>query len=333
MDRSEKELRSTWGAARSALPRTAIMLFSGWFIVWVTSKYAEVIGQYIPASEYIVPMFNGIGLIIAVMGVAKFLLNLFNPYADGASLMNQVFRDKSVAAAISYLGNCILGAVIIMVLASSLGFNNVKAQGLSANAQKYLPLFVAEQKTYWPTLTVPSYMAGQIEQESLWDPKAQLKNHREQGVGFGQQTRAWDSLGNLRFDALTAIVNKYPKDLNGYTWATWDQRPDLSMRATVLMTKDLCGRIKNTATEQDMFRMCLAAYNGGEGGLGKDRLACRAKPGCNPSIWFGHVELTSTKSRVPMAIYGGRSIFDINRGYITNIEKRRQKYIPFTDFA
>jgi hypothetical protein len=184
----------------------------------------------------------------------------------------------------------------------------------------------AEQQKYWPQLKRVSYMAGQVEQESNFKPTAQLKTSREQGVGFGQQTRAYTSLGAIRFDALTDVVKKYPTDLKGYSWATWQDVPQLQMRATVLMTRDLCSSVKDTASQEDMFRMCLSAYNGGKAALDKERLSCRAKAGCNSAIWFGHVELTSFKSKVPMPGYGGQSPFSINRGYIVNIENRRVKY-------
>jgi hypothetical protein len=328
----EKNVRPLWRAIANALPRSLLLLTVAWALLYTTTRYAEIL-QVLPASEYVVPMLTSLATIIFAIAVARVILNVFDPYTDGARLVEEVLRDGNTAAGLVYLGRTVLAGVIIIVLAGSFGASNAHAAGLSANAKQHIPLFKQEQTTHWASLKYPSYMAGQIEQESLWNPKAQLKTYREQGVGFGQQTRAWTATGALRFDALTAIVKQYPKELAGYSWETWDKRPDLSMRATVLMTRDLCTRMRGTDTQQDMFRMCLAAYNGGEGGLNKDRLACRAKAGCNPNVWFGNVEHTSLKSRVPMPGYGGRSAFDINREYVRNIEARRIKYVPFVEQA
>lgn len=331
MRNDETNVRPLGRAILQSLPRAALMFVIGWAIIWATSRYAEMF-QFLGASEYIVPILNGCGAVMLVIAVARVLVNIYDPYTDSKRLVDEVFQQNNVGAGLVYLGRVVLTGVIIFVLASSLGFSSqAHAAGLSANATQHLPLFKTEQKAYWADLQVPSYMAGQIEQESLWNPKAELKTYREQGVGFGQQTRAWDSMGKLRFDALTALTKQYPTELAGYNWDTWKQRPDLSMRATVLMTRDLCKRMKGAATQQDMFRMCLSAYNGGEGGLNKDRLACRSKAGCNSNVWFGNVELTSMKSRVPMPGYGGRSVYDINREYVRNIEQRRVKYVPFVD--
>lgn len=117
---------------------------------------------------------------------------------------------------------------------------------------------------------------------------------------------------------------KYPKELAGLDWSNWkDAR--LQLRALVLMDRDLCSQIKNTKTEKDRLLMCLAAYNGGRAGLESDRSSCRAKPGCDPGVWYGNVELTSLKSKVAMTGYGGQSPFSINRGYPKTIDQIRQK--------
>ena len=79
--------------------------------------------------------------------------------------------------------------------------------------------------------------------------------------------------------------------------------------------------------EDDWERMGMtdAAYNGGPGGLASDRRICGLKIDCDPNKWFGHVELTSNKSRKPL--YGGRSAFDINRHHVKDVLiTRRPKY-------
>jgi membrane-bound lytic murein transglycosylase MltF len=88
---------------------------------------------------------------------------------------------------------------------------------------------------------------------------------------------------------------------------------------------DLSSNIKGATTQDDNYRMALSAYNGGIGGLRKERLKCSLIPNCNPNIWFGNVELSSIKSRKPFKGYG-QSPYDINRGYIKLVYSRAKKY-------
>jgi len=62
----------------------------------------------------------------------------------------------------------------------------------------------------------------------------------------------------------------------------------------------------------------FSAYNGGFGGVLKDRVLCSKTPGCDSSKWLGNVENTSFRSRTSVKGYG-QSFFDINRGYVRNI--------------
>lgn len=68
-----------------------------------------------------------------------------------------------------------------------------------------------------------------------------------------------------------------------------------------------------------------AAYNGGMGGVQKERRACGLKTGCDPQQWFGHVEHVCLKSR--RVLYGNRSACDINRHHVHDvINVRSVKY-------
>jgi membrane-bound lytic murein transglycosylase MltF len=72
--------------------------------------------------------------------------------------------------------------------------------------------------------------------------------------------------------------------------------------------------------------MCDSAHNGGYGGLTQERRMCAAVDGCDPDVWFGNVELHSTKSRVKWKGYG-ESAYSINRGHVRNVMiVRRPKY-------
>ena len=66
----------------------------------------------------------------------------------------------------------------------------------------------------------------------------------------------------------------------------------------------------------------FSAYNGGAGGVFKDRALCRATTGCDQNKWFGNVEKYSFKSKVAAKGYG-KSFFEINREYVQGIMNSR----------
>ncbi|KAF1043074.1 MAG: hypothetical protein GAK35_02394 [Herbaspirillum frisingense] len=200
----------------------------------------------------------------------------------------------------------------------------------------YLPVLLQAQQQIWPDAPMPSFLAAQVEQESCislshpkcWNPQAELKTDREYGFGFGQITRATRPDGSVRFDKFSELKAAYPS-LASWTWA--DRfNPSMQLTALVEMDNGIYRRI-DAATDRDRLAMTLSAYNGGEGGLVQDIWQCKLKSGCDPRRWFGHVELTSNKSRVKWKGYG-KSAFEINREYPRNVlDLRRAKYVPFME--
>lgn len=188
------------------------------------------------------------------------------------------------------------------------------------------------QQRLWPDAPQPWFLAGQIEQESCislthskcWNPRAELKTSRENGIGLGQFTRAYRANGTIRFDKISELAAAH-KELRGWTWAKrYD--PDYQLGAIVLMDKSIFDKQKGAATDMDRVSFTLSAYNGGEAGVLQDRRLCDNTTGCDPSRWFDNVERTSMKSKQPQKGYG-KSFFQINREYVANIlNLRRPKY-------
>lgn len=185
----------------------------------------------------------------------------------------------------------------------------------------------AEQKRYWPQHPDPALLGALVEVESCvslrsptcWNPRARLKSAREEGAGMGQITRAYRADGSLRFDALSELTQRYG-DLAGLSWGTVYSRPDLQLRAMVLMSRDAARSFGG-----DALAFGDAAYNGGIGGVKKERQACKLTAGCDPAQWFGHVELHCLKSRQPL--YGTRNACDINREHVRQVmQVRAPKY-------
>ena len=126
------------------------------------------------------------------------------------------------------------------------------------------------------------------------------------------------------------MVNKYPKDLNGLSWSNWSD-PKLQLRALVLMMRDNAKNFKQSKSQMDELAFTFAAYNGGVNSVKQDKLACRAKAGCDPTVWFNNVEKTCLKSKTVIPGYG-QSPFSINRTYVENILKvRRVRYMSLDD--
>lgn len=298
----------------------------------VVAGYALIhLAEFLPGlfGELGAPLLRGFGLCFVGLGVGDLGLRILQPHVDTAKLVKEVTTENNTAAGLVYLGRCILAMAVLFLMVTQ-----ARAAELPANAQTYIPLLVSQAQGYWPEIKERSILASQIEQETCaslkspkcWSPLAELKTSREQGVGFGQFTRTYYTDGRVRFDVLTEIAARNPRDLKGYSWANWKD-PTLQMRALVLYDRQICNGIKNAATRMDQLQFCMSAYNGGIGGLSNDRLSCRAKPDCNPNVWFGNVEVSGLKSKTEIPGYG-QSPFKINRTYVSNIFKvRRDKYL------
>lgn len=179
-------------------------------------------------------------------------------------------------------------------------------------------------------------LASLIEHESCislthsrcWDPSSRLKTTREEGAGLFQLTRAYNSTGGIRFDALSELRSKYPKYLYELNWLNIYSRADLQIRAGILKSKDNYLQFsKYAANTDEALAFADAAYNGGISGVNNERRACYITKGCDASKWFGHVENFCLKSKI--ALYGNRSACDINRHHVEDVIKvRANKYEP-----
>lgn len=191
-------------------------------------------------------------------------------------------------------------------------------------AEVHRAAFQAEQRAHWPDHPRPELLPALVEHESCitlrhsrcWSATSRLKTSREEGAGLGQITRAWSPDGRLRFDALAEMRQAHPA-LRELSWATIYQRPDLQLRAVILKVRGDYQALRMVEDLWHRLAMADAAYNGGLGGLQKERRACQVKPRCDPQLWWGHVEATCLKSRAPL--YGGRSACDINRNHVSDV--------------
>lgn len=192
------------------------------------------------------------------------------------------------------------------------------------SAQEHRAAFQAERQAHWPGHPRPAVLPALAEHESCislrhsrcWNPTSRLLSAREEGAGIGQITRAFNPDGSLRFDALAEMRARHPA-LRELSWHTIYQRPDLQIRALVLKSRDDFTALGMIDDPMERLAFADAAYNGGMGGVQRDRRACQVAPGCDPQRWFNHVERTCTKSRA--ALYGKRSACDINRHHVYDV--------------
>ena len=201
------------------------------------------------------------------------------------------------------------------------------------NAVKLIPLINDEQDRLMPDTVEPAYVIALAEHESCITLKhsrclnslSRLKSQREEGAGFFQLTRAYDINGKLRFDKLAELRQQYRDELRELSWGNVYDRPDLQIKAAVLMIKDLNKGFYAIQNPFVRFHFVDAAYNGGKGGVDKERRACGLAKNCDPQFWFGNVDRYCLKSKKPL--YGGRSACDINRHHVKDVfETRLPKY-------
>ena len=233
----------------------------------------------------------------------------------------------------------LIGFIVLLLLAGALG--SAKAQSaktyIPPQALLYLPILKKEVETFFTAIPHKEMMPGLIDHETCpgykyyacWKPGAELKNDREQGVGLGQLTRAWDKQGKLRFDNLEGMRKKHPNDLKDLSWSTIKQRPDLQMRTMVLMVEEEYRSFHMVPNKTEALKMAAAAYNGGRRDILKARTICGITKGCDPNVLFDNVDKHCVKSRTPDKRYGNRSMCDINTAYPRDIFLvRMNKYKP-----
>ena len=255
------------------------------------------------------------GLIILVP-VVYGVRRAFVDAARGRDLVEWI-QQGNTAAGLAYLGLCILTGLLFLAFSP---------RALAWEPPKDLPILQEEIAARWPSMPMPSMLAALVEQESLWKVRATLKTSREEGVGYGQFTRAYTADGRLRFDSLAEVITM-DKSLASWSWAD-RYNPRMQLRAVVVKNRECYRRyITLAADAYNALAFCDSAYNGGLGGLAQDRRLCAMKEGCNPKVWFKNVELTSAKSDVKWKGYG-QSARGINRTHVKNVMVvRRPKYL------
>ena len=227
--------------------------------------------------------------------------------------------------------------LILVSLIPNLAFGSVESSAMiPTQAFQHFKTIQKESMAIFHDFGYPYYFAGLIEHESCislthkkcWNASSQLLTKREQGIGFFQLTRTWNPDGSVRFDTLSELRRAHMDTLKELSWTNVVQRPDLQIRAGILLTKTNYQRLYSVKDTFERLAMADAAFNGGLGGLLKERTTCGLAKDCDPQYWFDHVERYCLKSMKPL--YGTRSACDINRNHVVKVLLvTSPKYIPY----
>ena len=301
----------------------SLFLFGGAIIAAALSYYTD------PDANGLSTILGGLAIIQGIWAVTAAHLGrkalTDYPEADQRRLFTKA-GESPVGAGLALIALAIVFVGLLLVFAP-----RAHADTLPAGFHTYGATLRAEQRAHWPDHPDPAILAALVEQESCvslkspkcWNPGARLKTDREEGAGMGQITRAYRADGSIRFDALAGLREQYEAELGALSWDSIYQRPDLQLRALVLMSRDAARPFRASAA---WLHFGDAGYNGGVAGVQKERRACKLSANCDPAQWFGHVERHCLKSRQPL--YGGRSACDINREHVHNVFLvRRAKYV------
>jgi len=190
---------------------------------------------------------------------------------------NYYRSPNPVACALIWLGFVILLLGILFLAVPS-------AHGAELDkARPYLPKLSQAIAKNWPDAPLRETFAGQVEQESQWNPKAHLNTSLEQGYGLGQitVTKNFNSFKDL----------KAYKVLRGWDIANDKYNVQYQLTALVLHDKDNFTTAKRLfAQDVDRMAAMLVGYNAGIGTVLQRHALAKITDPPAASKWFGGLD-------------------------------------------
>lgn len=274
---------------------------------------------------------TGAAFVLSIVGLTYVARTFAWPQINVGEFARKAL-ETSVGAAI------VLAALMIWCAVLSLAMiSRAQAEAIPANAYKHLPTLNAEASGHWDardgSQAPVALMAGLVDHETAcpsprtcWRTDALYKTKREEGVGLGMSTRAFNRNGTLRFDALSELKALHPTALRDANWEKNKFNPQLQARALVLKVSDnYNAATRMTRHAQDRLAFAVTMHNRGVAGVQNEAARCAITRGCDRERWARNVERTCTASR--QIIPGtGRSACDISRAYWPDVSRRAVKY-------
>lgn len=271
---------------------------------------------------------RGLLLVSGSFAIVKILFDY--PEADTREMFAAAHRG-SVSNGLALIARMLMFGFVMFALSKAAYGADVRTY-IPKQAYTYAPMLKAEQARFWAVHPQPEMLAGLVEQESClslmhsrcWNPASRLKTTREEGAGLGQITRAYRKDGSERFDALAEMRSAH-RELAGLSWDNVYLSPGLQLRAIVLKVQDDFKALAMIADPRLRLDFADGAYNAGRGRIADRRRACGLKAGCDPQVWFGHVEKVCLTGTAPL--YGKRTACDIVKEHVTMVSRvRSAKY-------
>lgn len=227
---------------------------------------------------------------------------------------------------------------ILVIVTILVGSKCDKHIHIPDKAFQYEDVLYTEVSRLLPDHKIPYYFSALIEHESCvhlcgtgywarrcWSPKSQLKTKREEGAGLPQLTRAYTRSGRLRFDTIRNLRKRYGSELKELTWDNVYDRPDLQIRAMLLLWNSNFTYFSKRIDYYNRIWFSDSAYNGGLKYLIRERKKCKLTKNCDPNLWFDNVE--KMNSRGNRVLYGKRTAHMINRHHVKDVRYRLNKYM------
>lgn len=218
------------------------------------------------------------GVIAFVMLCCHWQRKTFFPYADIQAAWWRAL-ETPLTAALVYIAKL---AFLFGLIWLSLGVINptrALAAEPSVRAQRYLPILSQAFTAHWPDAPYRHYAAGQIEQESRWDERAELKTSLEHGIGLAQITQT------ARFDNFREAQRIFP------AWQ-WEDRFNVRYQLSYAVITDRANykRVSRLMADDDSrWRALLVAYNAGYGTV-LQRRAQAIRSGIPHDRWTGGLD-------------------------------------------
>ena len=145
------------------------------------------------------------------------------------------------------------------------------ADGVPRDAEQYRRTLVRAAHAEWGLGAPIATLAAQVHQESAWRANAQSPVGAQGLAQFMPATSAW-------------MAELYPASLG----ANQPHNPGWALRAMVLYDRWLYEK-NQASSDCERWAFVLAAYNGGQGWVNRDRKQASAK-GADKLAWFDSVE-------------------------------------------
>ena len=221
---------------------------------------------------------------------------------DGWGLFHKLDMNRAINRAQQEPMSAAVMIVAVFALIITILFLSFPAQGAEIDrAKPYVSTFKTAATQAWPSMPLSYIPAGQVEQESDWNPKATLKTSRELGRGLAQITIAYDAKGNVRFNNFLDLVRN--KAMNGWNWKDDPYNAKYQLMSLFLTDHQNFVQVRKfTMNDEEAWKCGLVCYNAGSGRWLSRRKAARTS-GAPADRWTGGLENVHNSGE-NQALYG-----------------------------